>query len=245
MKRLKINYTLNSLVFSSNINHSVKWLRSNFQSECSLVYKIALFPCILLFSITIYAQDINTTSLVHSIKSDSSKNISAQISTDSINIGQIVQAQINSARMKILNEKKQEPVPIIIMSNANKPDNLEIVYTQLRNKIPFSDDLLIKFFILGSAVIISSFFILFRRLRRSRMSINSELKNNIKLLREEKIFRKKDNKLSVVRNKLASLSIPYKLSDFEVTQKAREMNISKEEIYLAAKIKYHERNITK
>ena len=170
---------------------------------------------------------------------DSSKaDISA--GTDSINISQMVQAQIDAARQKDLAERNK-PVKQAIVTAENHPVQSSTSFiTDIRSKIPLSDDMLMKLSIIGTASALASGIIITRRKRGRKKSVKHDLKTNIKLLREEKIYGKPDGKLSSIRNKLVNAPSTYELSNKAVARNARELNISKEEIYLAARIKSHE-----
>ena len=77
-------------------------------------------------------------------------------------------------------------------------------------------------------------------MQRSKKTVKRDMKDGIKLIREEKVRDKKDSQLSQIRNKLMGNASSFQLSKDSISKNARELNIAKGEIYLAARIKSHE-----
>ncbi len=186
------------------------------------------FPCI-------FSQAVSNNSAQEVVPADTS---SAQIGSDSINISQMVAAQINSAREKEQNEGK---------TAAKKDNELTIInpkqaspgfISELERQLSISPDLFLKIMVLISAAFLAALIIVMRRRKaRKLMHPNISLKENIKLLREENIRIKGNSKLSAVRNRLADSTPEYNLTKESISNSARKLNISKDEILLAQKLK--------
>ncbi len=203
--------------------------------------RLSFLICIILFTSRTHAQNFATEfSSLQTMVNDSSNVSDSLTSSDSVNISQMVQAQIDAARKKQLEEQQKASLNVVLKAKENKAGGFEYVLANLRKTIPLSDDLLMKISILSSAAVLTSLFIFIRRFRGRKKSAKTDLKKNIRLLREEKIFSKKDKKLSGLRTKLSGAASTYELSNRAVARNARDMNISKGEIYLAARIKSHE-----
>ncbi len=233
----------NPLSLNRNLNLSQSKIRLRVVSRLRLGIEtgFAFIFFLLLFAGTASAQNLEAElTSFQTLVRDSSNISSNQAGSDSINISQIVQQQIDAARKKQLEEQQKASLNVVLKARENKAGGVEYFFANLRKSIPLSDDLLMKFSILGSAAFLASLFIFMRRFRGRKKSAKTDLKRNIKLLREEKIFSKKDKKLSGLRTKLSGAPSTYELSNRAVARNARDMNIAKGEIYLAARIKSHE-----
>lgn len=77
-------------------------------------------------------------------------------------------------------------------------------------------------------------------IRRKKIELaklkNSDLKENIKNLREEKIRIRPDKKLREIRKSLFSKKITPDSNGLQITEMARKLSISKGEVHLAAKL---------
>ena len=241
---MKKSFNLERLVlkFNYSLNRHHLHSRSLFRLRLGYVIRFTILICILFFTKMASAQNYAPEfSSIKAMAEDSSSELVNQSGTDSVNISQMVQAQIEAARKKQLEQQSQSSLPVVLKAKENKAGE-ETTFAEMRKMIPLSDNLIMKFFILGSAGFLASIFIFIRRLQSKKKSVNCDLKKNIKLLREEKIFSPKDKKLSGLRTKLAGAPSTFELSNKAVARNAREMNIAKGEIYLAAKIKSHEMN---
>lgn len=170
-------------------------------------------------------------------------------STDSINIRAMVEEQILNAMLKqsqpqvsTANEKDVISVPVNEATHKvenGKTNNAEInIFTRLFYRIPLQ----YKVYIFLSTAII--FGLIFRRslLHFKKASIK-KLKNRIALLREEKIggsvVNPKKRKLRLELKENLSIIKP---SEIEIAKTAKQLNISKGELILAARLKLLEVN---
>ncbi|MHB1687339.1 MAG: hypothetical protein ACYCVH_08190 [Ignavibacteriaceae bacterium] len=169
---------------------------------------------------------------------DTSAVIPAAADSDSVNISQMVLAQIEAARKKE-EQANTNPAPQIqVVVNNNQAKNSSNLIEELESKISIPEDVLMKVSILGSASFLSAVVILVRRRKnRRKQPANKNLKDNIKSLREEKVQIQGNSKLSSVRNRLAENTPAYNLTQEAVSSAAKRLNISKEEILLAQKLK--------
>lgn len=159
--------------------------------------------------------------------------------SDTVNISQMVAAQINAARIK--EERINNNPALIVQSNMpqnTKPASMNL-YKELETKFSIPEDVMMKGTILASASFLSATVIFIRRRknRRKKQPANKNLKDNIKSLREEKIQIKGNSKLSGVRNRLAESTPVHNLNQEDVSRTAKRLNISKEEILLAQRLK--------
>ncbi len=186
------------------------------------------FPCI-------FSQAVSNNSAQEVVPADTS---SAQIGSDSINISQMVAAQINSAREKEQNEDKTAAKKDNELTIINPKQDSPGFISELERQLSISPDLFLKIMVLISAAFLAALIIVMRRRKaRKLMHPNISLKENIKLLREENIRIKGNSKLSAVRNRLADSTPEYNLTKESISNSARKLNISKDEILLAQKLK--------
>ena len=170
-------------------------------------------------------------------------------STDSINIRAMVEEQILNAMLKqsqpqvsTANEKDVISVPVKEVTHKvenGKTNNAEInIFTRLFYRIPLQ----YKVYLFLSTAIL--FGLIFRRslLHFKKASIK-KLKNRIALLREEKIggsiVNPKKRKLRLELKENLSIIKP---SEIEIAKTAKQLNISKGELILAARLKLLEVN---
>lgn len=177
---------------------------------------------------------------------------------DSVDIKQIVASQINAAKKKEIEgiapqieftgEKK-----IVVDQNADESLTgkwnrlLETTISPLVDEvygfISTADDTTLKIAFLGLASLIAMLFVFFRRkVIREKHEKKNSIKDNIRLLREERPVKRSDSRLTGIRNSLVNNSLSYSNSQSGMTRVARELNISKGEVLLASKIKSHELN---
>ncbi|MHB8578626.1 MAG: hypothetical protein ACYDA4_02055 [Ignavibacteriaceae bacterium] len=163
----------------------------------------------------------------------------AGVDSDTVNISQIVAAQIDAARKKE-EQIKNNPVQVVpsnISENTN-PASLNH-YEDLKTRFAIPKDIMMKASILASASFLSASIIFIRRrkVKRKKQPANKNLKENIKSLREEKIQNKGSSKLSSVRNRLSENTPVHNLTPNDISNTAKRLNISKEEILLAQRLK--------
>jgi len=199
-----------------------------------------IFFCLFILSVVLVAYGKGTVTTTKS-KSDDSLIIPSNGETDSINISQIVAAQIKKAHDKMLTEQSKPqtvaPHPEKIKSEQAITHSL-ITLPSIINTLSSTK---MKISMLAFASFFAALVVIVRRKRFSRIFKSRQaLKNNIKLLREERIFVKHNSKLSDVRNKLKNNPTLYSNSKERFSQVAKDLNISQGEILLAAKIKAHE-----
>ena len=183
---------------------------------------------------------INNVSL-RSEQSDTTAFNSAGADSDTVNISQMVAVQIDAVRKK--EEQINNNPALVIQSNITqntKPASLNL-YDELKTRFSIPEDVMMKASILATASFISAAVIFIRRRKRKRkrkkQPTNKNLKENIKSLREEKVQIKGSSKLSSVRNRLTENTPAYNLTQGDVSRTAKRLNISKEEILLAQRLK--------
>lgn len=167
----------------------------------------------------------------------------AESKTDSVNIRQLVADQIEQARKKQIT---MESLPKVAVSPAISTGNYETVKKYLNNMPGYlnaSFDMVMEISLMGIISILAALLIfLIRGHHKKRIKTRKTLKDNIKLLREEKLFVKNNPRLSKIRNELGKSPATYNYSKEKISNAAKDWNISKGEILLAAKIKAHELN---
>jgi len=165
---------------------------------------------------------------------------------DSVNISQMVLSQIAAARKKET-EKESKPVIKVQAKKVKKAGNSwTSIFVKLRNNIPLSNDDFMKAVIL-IAFSVMVFVVVFLRRIKNRLhksdkkeKSSDNLKKNISILREEKPLKiKYKKKLKLIRSKL-SKNYSMNPTNDSLTRTARELNIAKGEVLLAARIKAHE-----
>ncbi len=183
----------------------------------------------------VFCRNVNNDLAKESISSDTS---TTKMSSDSVNISQIVLAQINAAR-----EKDQNESLIVAKNNSNvalinPTQNPPSFISELERQLSISPDLFLKILILAIASFLATLIIIIRR-KKSRKLIHSDnsLKGNIKLMREENIRIQGNSKLSSVRNRLSEKTPEYNLTSESISNSAKRLNISKDEILLAQRLK--------
>ena len=178
---------------------------------------------------------------------------------DSINIKEMVAEQINAIKEKELERpqkvmeiartepeiKPSPPTKAALSDKWNSLLNVSVspLFDKIYNFFSSADDVTIKISILGLASFIALFVVMLRRkiIKRKYLKKDS-LKDNIRLLREEKVIKRSDSKLTGIRNSLVNNPLSYKKTQSGISKVAKELNIAKGELLLAAKIKSHELN---
>jgi hypothetical protein len=162
-----------------------------------------------------------------SVLRDTSKIAGDTVNTakDSVNISQLVQEQINRVRD---NEKKLSEKPAEVQSGwgTQNPEISSVLKYKLASIL--------------LAVIISVLYIFLRRKKLNNRKGKVSLKKNISALRIEKPVLTGSNELSVIRTNLRKNAVYLSIYDKEISKSAKELNIAKGELYLAAVLKSHE-----
>jgi hypothetical protein len=191
---------------------------------------------------------------------DSIKTNITLVTADSINIRQMVLAQFDAARKKQAQDTVAAADTTTIKSTVQKAAVITQAVVTLKPKpqktqwetyfsyiepafraVCVSKEMTIKLSIMGSVSFMAFLFVIVRRKKlNTKKTIKRDNKDGIKLIREERVKDKKDSKLSQIRNKLIGSTSAYNLTNDSVSKNARELNIAKGEIYLAARIKSHE-----
>lgn len=102
-------------------------------------------------------------------------------------------------------------------------------------EIESSNGIIAKLILLASASAIMFLFVFIRRIKMVKTDGSNELKKNVKLMREEKVIWLNDPKLKKTRVRIGRDKI--KFNTDKVAQLARQLNISKGELQLAARLR--------
>jgi hypothetical protein len=223
--------------------------------------KIFIAVLFTLLSLAAFAGSRNAD--IPAVDKNAKDSLSAKVSgttEDSVDIKQIVLLQIETARKKQTQDSitalkaksiQSAPVKSVALSQVKVTVKQKSEKTQWEQFVAYTEPVIyamskasvmtIKLAIIGAFSCIA-FFVVF--VRRKKISLDktkkNDIKDSIKLIREEKVKDKKNKSLSFVRNKLIGSTSTLQLSSDSVSKHARELNISKGEIYLAARIKLHE-----
>lgn len=199
---------------------------------------------ICLFAIRVCAQ-INVDSIIGK-SSTTISSIEDTLSKDTINISKIVEQQILAAKLKMESESKKNNISTnsntLAVNEVSENIKPKKTITQLFFNLSFEVKIILIF---------SSFLFTFVAIRRivikNQRKERAELKKKISLLREEKVPLQKawnstkiDEKKSKSRRELIHELPVKKLSEKNISKKAKELNISKGELLLAARLKYLE-----
>ncbi len=192
------------------------------------------FLIVLFFTFSIYSK---------SGKKVSQPDSSTVSKSDSVNIKQLVASQIEYARKEQLSEKSRTKDAALPATKSVNTVTGNIFFNNMPGSLNASYKIIMKISFFGFISLMAALLIYLRRRHLYKdASINRSFKDNIKLLREEKLFAKKNPKLSKLRKELGSSPATFNYSKERISKTAKEMNISKGEILLAAKIKAHEFN---
>jgi len=161
-----------------------------------------------------YSQTIDSTNI-------NSADSSLAFVNDSINVREILAKEIEAIKAKQLEEEKRLQ---------------SIVVTQeVKEEAGFS---FVEYLFMGlEAVLLVTILIFWLKGNQTKKKVAlKKLKFNISKLREEKIICSLTNDLTKVRKQLQTIPIDHKDIGREVIRKARQYEISKGEVFLAAKI---------
>jgi len=213
-----------------------------------------------IFSIMAFAGSKSSSASSGKVPKDSVKANITLAAADSIDIKKIVLAQFDAARKKQAqdsiaaadtNSIKSAVVKTAVVTQAvvtlktkTQKNQWETYFSYLEpiiRVVTVSKEMTIKLSIMGSVSFLAFLVVFLRRKKLdSKKATKRNTKDGIKLIREERVKDKKDSKLSQIRNKLIGSASAFQLSNDAVSKNARELNIAKGEIYLAARIKSHE-----
>ncbi len=187
----------------------------------------------ILFSLNIFSQADSITSF---------KNDSLLVYTeDSVDVAAMLQAQIIEAQMRdslgiikslayeSYNNKILRDIIEVEEEKTTLPD--ETLLSTLEEKL-FNKYSILSVF---SVSILTAVVVRRKRVSKGR-KFRNELKEKIQSVREEMLIPKEETGLKLLRNKLLTLPEP-ELFNKTLSAKARELNISKGELILAARIK--------
>lgn len=158
---------------------------------------------------------------------------------DSVNISEIVQAQIESAKLKAMQDqlkpvenKDSEKTGRISIPVTNIKKTEESALTEYFNSLKPE---VIVFIIISAALIVA---VISRRIViGAKKKVKNSIKQKIAMIREENVILKPDRKRRKVRLLLRKNKFIEKLSGSNISSQARELEISKGEILLASRIK--------
>ncbi|MEG8945576.1 hypothetical protein [Rosettibacter firmus] len=190
------------------------------------------------FSCAVINAQVNIDSLLTKTSGNLALKSTDTITGDSINVKSIVEQQILAAKLKMEQEKLEK-------NNINNSYEVNVsnvpafkpkkTLVQLFLNLSFEVKLLLIF---------SFFLFLLIAIRRIILKVQKKakqgLKNKIKLLREEKVISKVEDKKSKSRRTLIHDLPLNRLTEKNITKKAKELKISKGELMLAARLKYLE-----
>ena len=165
-------------------------------------------------------------------------------SADSVSLSQIVASQIAAARQKQISDSLEAAKAPAVKTEAPPAQNIGIageLLERARSIYYENTDIVLKTAFLLAVSIVAFIIILLRR-RKSRPKELQEtsLKKNVRMLREEKMEFNINPELKMMRKRLLhDPSINFTSRD-SISRTARELNISKGELMLAASIKSHE-----
>ncbi len=103
----------------------------------------------------------------------------------------------------------------------------------------FNGILLAKILFLISASALSFGYVFRRRNKIARIEKEKELKNKIKILRDEKLSYEMEPRLKMIRRKLSDTVPEGKVNIKVVPQSAKRLSIAQEEILLAARLNFY------
>ena len=125
-------------------------------------------------------------------------------------------------------------------NNAGYGDSKETIVTEKQNKITgaISERFFTTAIIVGETILLLIIVGYWRKTRtESKDDSNSVFKKNINAIRLEKVRRFENEKLSMKRRTLFSKINQTSIDGKYITSKAKKMEVSKGEIFLAAKLK--------
>ncbi|MDH7604764.1 MAG: hypothetical protein QHH13_07690 [Melioribacter sp.] len=180
---------------------------------------------------------INNDSLISKSVSILSGVVKDTITEDTINVRRLVEQQILAAKLKMQKESISNDSNNSYKLNVSEVPNFKPKKTliQLFQNLSFE----VKFLLIFS-IFLFTLIAIRRIVLRIKIKEGIELRNKIKLLREERVPSRIEDKKSKSRRELIHDLPVKKLSEKNITKKAKELKISKGELMLAARLKYLE-----
>lgn len=154
--------------------------------------------------------------------------------SDSVSISELVALQIKSA-------KEKEEQLVSETASVEVDERTEIPWKKNESFLSDFNFFSNRYLILGIAGVILFGFVFLRRkaFEKKNKSIK-KLKKNIQLIREERALKISNPKMNEIRIALRKNPSSLTNDEVEITKTAKELNISKGEILLAARIKSFE-----
>lgn len=161
------------------------------------------------------------------------------VSKDSLNISELVSAQIKAAREK----EKLKAEKQVVNVKTEKTLNLSLFFSKgyLKKFVSVFDGVNLNIVILiGAALLLGTAVFIRRKTANAKSKATGDFKKNVLLIREEKALRIRNKKAKDIRNKLIK-KLSYPSTDENIlTKKAKDLKVSKGELLLAARIKSFE-----
>jgi hypothetical protein len=167
------------------------------------------------------------------------------IAVDSVNIREMVEEQITAAKKKMLEEKESAITGILTSNEKTVPKETgnEVhlgVIEKIREFLYKANKDMARVALLAGSTFLVFGTVLIRRVKIKKKNIRrKKLVKNINSIREEKVVAKDNPKLKNVRTKLKNNPENFG-EENSFGETAKELNISKGELLLAAKIKSYE-----
>lgn len=183
--------------------------------------------------------------LVSSFSFAQKADTTAIAAKDSVDLQELVSKQMAAAMEKQLHEKLN-PKPVAAVTKAvEKPVTIKKEKSTQANANPFYNFILAQPWQYTAFGLISVLIVGFVFIRRFILSFTrtstKALKKKIGLMREEKVGGSKENpKLAKTRRVLKENLELLKQTDGQIGKRARQLNLSKGELLLAARLKLYE-----
>jgi hypothetical protein len=166
------------------------------------------------------------------------------IASDTVNIREMVIQQILAAKKKMLEEKQSKPQTLPgnkkkVLKKSNKDKSVGIL-ERISEFLSRANEDIARVILLGGSTFLVFGTVLIRRIKIKKKRVRrKKLVKNINSIREEKVIVKEDPKLKDVRIKLKS-NPEHFITENSFDETAKELNIAKGELLLAARIKSYE-----
>lgn len=169
------------------------------------------------------------------------------ITNDSVNISQLVKAQIDLARKKENERQSKSKITVQEKPVQKKVNERRELLASVSSILAINRDLLIKIIVLAGAFILLMFLVLLRRKKIKKTIVKHvpNLKENISLLRQEKLIKVEVPQQKSFRSKLATNAGDLIRDDEQLSNSAKEFKVSKGELMLAARIRKHQNMMLK
>ena len=206
--------------------------------------KLTTTITLLLFLVVMNFAQLDSPDTTGSTMDSTALAMDSTIAVDSVNIREMVELPIVAAKKKMLEEKKSTPQLFVsnkkkVLKGTNDEKSFNIM-EKIGELLAKSNEDMARVVLLGGSTFLVFGTVLIRRIKIKKKSIRrKKLVKNINSIREEKVVVKEDPKLKEVRTKLKS-NPEYFSEENSFDETAKELNISKGELLLAAKIKSYE-----